>query len=151
MRSGFTVLQEQNSVIFDGVLKTALANAEAQRGDYAGALATLELATLKSGRSGQHWFDAELYRTRGEILLEQDPAGFVRAEEAFLAAIAIAQRQKARSFELRAALSLARLYRASGRSTHAHGVLSPALAGFSPTPEFPEIEAAQRFLASLDA
>ena len=150
MRRGFTVLQEQNSVIFDGVLKTAFANAQAQAGDYAGALATLELATLESGRSGQHWFDAELDRTRGKILLKQDPSGFVQAEEAFLAAIAIAQGQKARSFELRAALSLARLYRASGRSTDAHGVLSPALAGFSPRPDFPEIEAAQCFFASLD-
>ena len=151
MRRGFMVLREQNSIIFDGVLKAALASAEAQEGDHSAALATLELAILESGRTGQHWFDAELHRTRGEILLEQDPSGFARAEEAFLAAIAIAHGQKARSFELRAALSLAKLYCASGRSADAHGVLGPALAGFSPMPEFPEIKAAHDLLASLDA
>ena len=151
MRRGFTVLQEQNSVLFDGIMKIALANAEAQAGDHAAALATLGLATLESGRSGQHWFDAELHRTRGEILLEQNPSGFARAEEAFLAAIATARGQKARSFELRASLSLAKLYRANGRSVDAYKVLGPALAGFSPMPEFPEIEAAHDLLASLDA
>ena len=48
---------------------------------------------------------------RGEILLKQNPADPAPAEAAFLAAIAVAQQQKARSFELRAALSLAKLYR----------------------------------------
>ena len=62
----------------------------------------------------------------------------VPAEEAFLTAIAIAQQQKARSLELRAALSLAKLYQSTGRATEAHAVLAPALEGFSPTPEFPK-------------
>ena len=69
------------------------------------------------------------------------------AEDAFLTAIAIAQPQKARSFELRATLSLARLYRATGRPADAHAVLAPALEGFSPTPEMPEIAEAQALLA----
>ena len=59
------------------------------------------------------------------------------AEAAFLAAIAIAQQQKTRSFELRAALSLAKLYQSTGRPIDVHDVLAPALEGFSPTPEFP--------------
>ena len=71
------------------------------------------------------------------------------AEEAFLAAIAVAQRQKARSFELRAALSLAKHYRAAARPADAHAVLTPALEGFAPTPEMPEIAEAQALLATL--
>jgi plasmid replication initiation protein len=63
-------------------------------------------------------------------------------------AIAVAQQQKARSFELRAALSLAKLYQSTGRAAYAHAVLLPALEGFAPTPEFPEIEEAQRLLCS---
>ena len=65
----------------------------------------------------------------------------VSSEQAlsFLAAIAIAQAQKAGSFEMRAALSLAKLYQATGRGADAHAVLGRALEGFSPTPEFPEI------------
>ena len=53
------------------------------------------------------------------------------------------QQQKARSFELRAALSLAKLYQSVGRPIDAHDVLGPALEGFSPTPEFPEVAEAK--------
>jgi len=70
-------------------------------------------------------------------------------EEAFLTAISVARDKKARSFELRAALSLAKLYHSIGRPTETRAVLSSALEGFSPTPEFPEIEEAQALLAAL--
>jgi len=64
-------------------------------------------------------------------------------------AIAVAQQQKARSFELRAALSLAKLYYSTRRALKADDVLAAALEGFSPTPEFPEIAEAQSLLAKL--
>jgi hypothetical protein len=64
------------------------------------------------------------------------------AEEAFLTATAVAQQQNAKSFELRAALSLAKLYQSSGRAADAHAVLAPVLECVSPTPEFPEITSA---------
>ena len=67
----------------------------------------------------------------------------------FLTAIAIAQQQKARSFELRAALSLANLYQSNGRPADAHALLASALKGFSPTPEFPEIAEAQTLFSAL--
>jgi hypothetical protein len=86
---------------------------------------------------------------RGEILLRRDPANTAPAEDAFLTAIAIAQQQKARSFELRAALSLAKLYHSTHRPADAHAVLAPALEGFSPTPEFREIAEAQVLLSAL--
>ena len=92
---------------------------------------------------------SDTLRVRGEILLKRDPANTAPAEEAFLTAIAVAQQQKARSFELRAALSLAKLYQSTGRAADAHALLAPALEGFSPTPEFPEIEQAQTLLAAL--
>jgi predicted ATPase len=90
-----------------------------------------------------------LHRIRGEILLKRNPANMLPAEEAFLAAIAIAKHQKARSFELRAALSLAKLYRATGRDALARAALGPALEGFAPTPEMPEIAEAQMLLEQL--
>ena len=92
-----------------------------------------------------------LHRIRGEILLKQNPADPAPAEAAFLAAIAVAQQQKARSFELRAALSLAKLYQSTGRPIDAHDVLGPALQGFSPTPEFPQIAEAIEFMAAIKA
>ena len=100
-------------------------------------------------RTGQRWTDAQTHRARGDILLRRDPANTAPAEEAFLTAIAIAQQQKAKSFELRAALSLAKLYQSTNRAADAHAVLAPALEGFSPTPELPEIAEAQQLLGSL--
>ena len=110
----------------------------------------IDAALALAGETGEHWSDALLHRIRGDILLKRDPANTAPAEEAFLTAIAIAQQQKARSFELRAALSLARLYQSTGRAADAHDVLAPALEGFSPTPELPEIEEAQALLATLE-
>ena len=55
----------------------------------------------------------------------------------------------ARSFELRAALSLAKLYRAANRDADAHHVLAPAAEGFPPTQQFPELTEAQALLSAL--
>ena len=81
--------------------------------------------------------------------LKRDPANTAPAEEAFLTAIAVAQQQKAKGFELQAALGLANLYQSTCRATGAYAVLAPALEGFSPTPEFPEVAKAQILLAIL--
>jgi predicted ATPase len=86
---------------------------------------------------------------RGKILLTCDPANMTPAEDELLTAVAIAQQQKARSFELRAALDLAQLYNSTGRGADAHALLATALEGFSPTPEFPEIAEAQTLLSAL--
>jgi predicted ATPase len=125
-----------------------LAEIEAQD-DPAEALIRIDQALALAAGTGEHWSDAFLHRLRGEILLKRDPANTVPAEEALLTAITIAQQQKARSFELRAALSLAKLYHSMDRPADAHALLASALKGFSPTPEFPEIEQAQVLLAAL--
>ena len=126
-----------------------LAEIEAEGGDTEAALAGIDEALALAGETGEHWFDAGLHRIRGEILVKQNPADPAPAEAAFLAAIAVAQQQKARSFELRAALSLAKLYQSTGRPIDAHDVLGPALEGFSPTPEFPQIAEAKALFESL--
>ena len=126
-----------------------LAEIEAQGQQVEGALARIDEVLALAQQTGEHWSDAFLHRVRGEILLKRDPANTAPAEEAFLTAIAVAQQQKARSFELRAALSLAKLYQSSARAVDAYAVLAPALEGFSPTPEFPEIEEARALLATL--
>jgi predicted ATPase len=130
---------------FQGLL--AELEAEAEGAD--GALARIDAALAVAAETGERWTDAFLHRIRGEILWKRDPANTAPAEEAFLTAIAIAQQQKARSFELRAALSLAKLYQNTNRAADAHAVLAPALEGFSPTPEFSEIAEAQTLLAVL--
>ena len=126
-----------------------LAELEAEGQGAEAAVARIDGALTLADETGEHWADAFLHRIRGNILLARDPANPAPAEEAFLTAIAIAREQKAQSFELRAALSLAKLYRSTNRPADAHAVLAPALGGFAPTPEFPEIEEAQSLLAKL--
>ena len=113
------------------------------------AVRWLDEALALAKETGAHGTDAFLYRIRGEILLKRDPANTAPAEEALLTAIAIARQQKAKSFELHAALPLAKLYQSTGRSTDAHAVLARALEGFAPTPEMPEIDEGQALLAAL--
>ena len=149
MRRGIAACHDMGNLVYTTLFETALAEAEAEAGEIEAALATIDHAVALTERTGQRWSEADTHRVRGEILLKRDPANTAPAEEAFLTAIAVAQQQKARSFELRAALSLAKLYQSTGRAADAHAVLAPALEGFSPTPEFPEIEEAQALLAAL--
>ena len=105
------------------------------------ALATCE-------RTGYAAFEGELRRVRGQVLSNRDALNVDAAEREFRSAVAIARRQGARSFGLRGALSLAKLFQSANRPTDARAVLAPALEGFSPTPEMPEIAEAQALLAS---
>ena len=149
LRQALAAYTDQGNKLFVPLFQGLLAEIEAEGQDAEGALARIDEALALAGETGEHWTDAFLHRIRGEILLKRDPANTAPAEEAFLTAIAIAQQQKARSFELRAALSLAKLYQSTGRAADAHAILAPALEGFSSTPEFPEIEQAQTLLAAL--
>jgi predicted ATPase len=114
-------------------------------------LTRIDDALTLSEQTGQHWIYPFLHHVRGGILLKQNPANTAPAEDAFLTAIAVAKQQGARSFQLRAALSLAKLYRATGRGADAHAVLASALEGFAPTQEFPQIEEALELMATIEA
>jgi tetratricopeptide (TPR) repeat protein len=115
------------------------------------ALAAIDHGLAISEETGEHFSDSYLHRIRGDILLKADPENPGRAEEAYLAAIAIAREQDARSFGLQAALALAKLHQLTGRPTEAHAVIAPSLEGFVPTKEMPEIADAQALLTALAA
>jgi predicted ATPase len=148
LRQVLAAYTDQGNKAFVPFFQGLLAEIEVQ-GDAEGALTRIEEALALAGETGEHWSDAFLHRIRGEILLKRDPANTAPAEEALLTAIAVAQQQKARSFELHGALSLAKRYHSTDRSADAHALLASALKGFSPTPEFPEIAEAQTLLTAL--
>jgi predicted ATPase len=149
MRRGAESLREQSVLVFDGLMKIALSEAEARAGNLERAIATLDEALATVERTGYRAFEAELHRARGEMLLRREPADFALAERALQTTVAIARQQGTRAFELRAAMSLAKLYRSTGRLVEAHAVLAPALEGFAPTPEMREIAEAQALLGEL--
>jgi adenylate cyclase len=155
-QSGMTGLREalaaclrQGNKLFTPLFQGLLAELEAEGHDGDGALRRIDEALTLASETGERWADALLHRLRGEILLKRDPAKTAPAEEAFLAAIAVAEAQKAKTFELQAALALAKLYQSTGRLADAHAVLAPTLERFEPTPEMPEIAEARALLQSL--
>jgi predicted ATPase len=149
MRRGVATFREQGRFWLLPSLEAALAEAEANAGETDAGLRRLDDALAELERTEQRYYEAEIHRIRAEILLKRDPANTAAAEHSLQAAIAIAQSQKARSFELRAALALAKLYRATNRDADAHAALTPAVEGFPPTQQFPELTEAQALLSAL--
>jgi predicted ATPase len=113
------------------------------------ALITIDAGLAIAEETGEHYTDPYLHRLRGEFLLTRCPGEPVPAEEAFRIAIAIAKGQGARGYALLASYSLAKLYQSTARPDLAQAILPPALEGFSPTPEMPEIGGAQALLLQL--
>jgi class 3 adenylate cyclase/tetratricopeptide (TPR) repeat protein len=146
MREGLGLWNEVNYRLFAPLTGTLLAEREAEVGRVEAGLTTLDGQVLAIEETGQHWFDAEMHRARGELLLKLTRADVEAAESAFMRAIDIARSQQTRTFELRAALSLAKLYQTTGRDQAANELLGPALVGFDAGPEVPEVEEAQRLL-----
>jgi len=126
-----------------------LAELEALRPDLDSALAAIDTGFAFAEETGEHYTDPYLHRLRGEILLAAGLKSL--AEEAFHTAIAVARGQGARGYALLASLALAKLYRSSGRRGDARAILVPALEGFSPTPEMPEVAEAEALLSRLPA
>src|SRR6516164_10549847 len=120
MRRALTIYREQGKNWQLSSLEAALAEAEASAVETDAGLRRLDDAIDELEATEARWYDAEMHRIRAGILLKRGPADTAAAEQSLQAAIAIAQSQKARSFELRAALSLAKLYRATNRSADAH-------------------------------
>ena len=79
----------------------------------------------------ERWFEADAHRVAGEIALLSPEHDEVDAEACFERALAVARSQKARSLELRAATTFARMYRDQGRRAEAYDVLAPLYAWFS--------------------
>jgi predicted ATPase len=123
-----------------------LAELEAMTGGYDRALMQIDQGLAMADETEEHFTDPYLYRLRGECLLKREPENSAPAEEAFQTSIAVAKQQGARSYQLLAALSLAKLYQSTGRAAEACAILSPALDGFSPTAEMPEINEAHALL-----
>jgi hypothetical protein len=92
-----------------------LAEAEANAGETDAGRRRLDDALAELECIQQRWYEAEMHHLRAGILLKRNPADTAAAEQSLQTAIAIAQSQKARGFELRAALSLAKHYHAANR------------------------------------
>ena len=98
-------------------------------------------------RTEEREFEAELYRVRGELLLATEDAG--QAEESFCTALEIARCQSAKLSEMRAAVSLARLWRDQGKHPEALELLAPVYGWFTEGCDTADLKDAKALLAEL--
>jgi predicted ATPase len=107
-----------------------LAEAQQAAGQLAEAQGTVATALAIAAQTGQSFFDADLHRLDGDLLLATGGTADEAAAR-YHRALAIAREQGARSFELRAATSLARLWRDQGKRVEARDLLAPIYAWFT--------------------
>ena len=112
------------------------------------AAARLDQALQLAERTGERWFAAELYRQKGGLLLRQGHPE--AAEERYRKALSVAREQEAKLWELRAATSLARLWRGQGRCDTARDPLAPVYGWFTEGFAIPDLKAAKMLLDELD-
>jgi class 3 adenylate cyclase/predicted ATPase len=130
VRDGAAASGGTGAGIFQPWYRSLLAAAHAQLGDPEAGLAALAEAETRSGQSGERWPEAEIHRLKGELMLTMggaDPG----AEACFRRSIEVAREQEARSPELRAATSLARLWAGQGERQKAYDLLAPVYDWFT--------------------
>ena len=95
------------------------------------------------------WYEAEIHRIKGELLLRQPVPDAPQAEACFQRALAVARRQQAKSWELRAALSLSRLWQQRGKRAEARELLAPIYSWFTEGFDTPDLQEARALLGKL--
>jgi predicted ATPase len=130
-------------------LFAALADAFARCGNVDEGLAAVEEGLTMSRTGGDRFSLPEIHRIRGELLLDRSTADRDAAAAAYREAIKIAQAQQARSLELRAATSLARLWRDEGRHDEALSLLAPVHDWFTEGFDTPDLKEAKALLEEL--
>ena len=136
---------EMWSPYFLGLLAEALGRA----GQAAAGLDILAEALDRVDRIEGRWIEAELYRLRGELLLVLPEADQRTADACFHRSLAVAREQSAKMWELRAATSLARLWRDQGRRQEAGDLLTPIYGWFSEGFDTPDLKEAKALLNEL--
>ncbi|HYK90511.1 MAG TPA: AAA family ATPase [Acidobacteriota bacterium] len=122
------------------------AEVRAMRHETKEALDTLDKAFAQMRDGGERYYEAELYRTRAEILLKQARQPNTKVESLLRKSVDIARRQGSKGFELRAATSLSRLYLSEGRHAEAQRELRGILGWFREGLDTPDLRDAQELL-----
>jgi predicted ATPase len=128
-----------------------LAEAYGQEGQIEAGLAALSEALAAVQATGERWGEAELYRLRGELLLLPPCRDAHQAETCFQQALAVARQQQAKSWELRAAVSLARLWQKQGKQDEVRALLMPVYGWFTEGLETADLQEARVLLEALGA
>lgn len=131
IREGLAAYEATGAKMGKTLFLSMLAEAYGKSGQPAAGLQAIAEAFDFLGTASERAYEAELYRLKGELTLQLTPGAQPQIEACFLKAIEIARQQCAKSWELRATMSLARLWRSQNRNTEAHRVLSEIYGWFT--------------------
>src|SRR5205823_4097546 len=130
VRQGIAARRATGSAVFVPYFCTVLADVADHLGHTADGLQALAEAHTLVEQQEERWWEAEIYRLRGVLLLRQTGTSQAEAETWLLRALDVARRQEAKSLELRAAMSLARLWQQQGKRDAARELLAEVYGWF---------------------
>ena len=150
MRECAVLAEATGARIWGPYRRALLAEAYKRAGQADAAKQSLAEALTVVKKYGERYWEAELHRFKGELLLSGSTNDLTRAETCLKKAIEVARKQQAKSLELRAVTSLARLWRDQGKHKEADGLLAPVYGWFTEGFDTADLQGAKSLLDELD-
>jgi len=149
VRQGTAAFRATGAVLHVPYLCTLLADVAAHLGHTEDGLQALAEAHTLVEQQEERWWEAEIHRLRGVLLLRQPGTPQAEAETWLQRALDVARRQEAKSLELRAAMSLSRLWQQQGKQAEAHALLAPIYGWFTEGFDTKDLQEAKVLLEAL--
>jgi predicted ATPase len=156
MREGLAAHRATGADVYRPYFLALLTEAYERMGKTEEGMSTLNEALTVVERTGERFYEAELYRLRGELTLAQSSVQRLEssvqkeAEACFLKAIEVARKQQAKSWELRAVMSLSRLWQQQGKKKEAHDLLTEIYNWFTEGFDTKDLQEAKALLEELN-
>jgi predicted ATPase len=147
--AGMAAYRSTGSSVWVSLHLASLARAYADLGKFDDARRSIREATSAIETTMERWWEAEVHRTAGEIALRAPEPDTPRAQAYFERSLAVARAQHAKSWELRAAMSMARLWRDQGKPQQARELLAPVYGWFTEGFDTLDLKEAKALLAEL--
>ena len=151
LQRGLAASRATGAEVYGSLGLGLLAEIQGKAGQVEAGLTSLVEAIAFVDRTAERFYEAELYRLKGALLLQQSQKNDAEAEECFRKAIEVAQKQQAKSWELRAATSLARLWQGQGKTKEARELLAPIYNWFTEGFETADLKDAKALLDELSS
>jgi predicted ATPase len=149
LSSGIAAWRSTGANIWTPFFVSRLAQAHAELGNFQEAARCIKEAIQAVETTKEKWCEADIFRVAGEIALISHERDVVKAEAHFDRALSVARRQHAKSWELRAAMSLARLWRDQGKRRQARELLAPVCGWFTEGFDTRDLKEAKALLEEL--
>ena len=149
IRQGLTAWRATGAAVVLPTYLATLAEVYGKAGQWEDAPALLREALALVEDTGERGWEAELYRLQGVVLLQQAPPDASRAAACFQQALNVAGRQRAKSLELRAAMSLSWLWQGQGKRAEACELLAPVYGWFTEGFDTADLQEAKALLDEL--